>query len=244
MTSRFYLYAIVAGVEPPPWSAGLCGATVTLLPYRNLAAVVSQIGSEDVRSEPAQLLCHERVVEALMAQRSTLPVRFGTVLSDAKAVIATLVERYSVFRADLERLDGQIEMGLRIVWDTETVRQKLTVPQPAAVPEALARTAVSDDARPGTRYLLERAREVMIERELRAEAQALEGWCLERFATLTSENVTRLLATPAMPVSAAFLAPQCKLDAFLAVGAQMQRERPELDLVCTGPWPPYSFVRK
>ena len=48
-----------------------------------------------------------------------------------------------------------------------------------------------------------------------------------------------------MPVSAAFLTPRSDLAALLAdAAAQMQNERPDLDLVCTGPWPPYHFVTK
>lgn len=241
MSARLYLYAIVAGLKPLEMSCtGLAGAALILLPCRDLAAVVSPVVSEEVRPEPEQLLCHERVVEALMAQRSTLPVRFGTVLSDADAVIAALTERYAAFHADLDRLAGQVEIGLRILWDPEAIRHSLTVPPPTGLPEPLA----AGDERPGTRYLLARAREATIERQLRAEAQALEAWCLARLGPLASANVTRLQATPAMPVSVAFLAPRCDMGALLAAGEQLQRERPDLDLVCTGPWPPYHFVTK
>jgi glycosyltransferase involved in cell wall biosynthesis len=98
------------------------------------------------------------------------------------------------------------------------------------------------DARPGTRYLLARSRAVAAERQLREAAQALEAWCLARLEPLASESTTRLLTTAAMPVSAAFLTPRNNVAALLAAAAQMQDERPDLDLVATGPWPPYHFV--
>ena len=47
-----------------------------------------------------------------------------------------------------------------------------------------------------------------------------------------------------MPVSAAFLAPRTGMADLLAAAAQMQSERADLDVVCTGPWPPYHFVTK
>lgn len=232
ISDRFYLYAIVTGAHPlEPALTGLADAAVTLLPYRDLAAAVSPVASEGVRPDPEQLLGHERVVEALMVQRSTLPVRFGTVL-DADSLLATLAERYATFAADLARLAGQVEIGVRVLWD------------PEAMPEPPAQAANPGDERPGTRYLLTRAREVATERRLRKAAQALETWCLARLKPLASDSTTRLLTTAAMPVSAAFLTPRSDMAALLAAAAQMQRERPDLDLVCTGPWPPYHFVTK
>ncbi len=238
---RLYLYAIVAGTHPLEAAlTGLAGAAVTLLPYRDLAAVVSAVaaegpstGSGGVRPEPAQLLCHERVVETLMVQRSTLPVRFGTVL-DAEGMLATLAERYATFAADLVRLAGQVEIGVRVLWDPDAIRRSL--------PEPLAPAINPGDERPGTRYLLARSREVAAERQFREAAQALETWCLARLKPLASDSTTRLLTTAAMPVSAAFLTPRSDMAALLAAAAQMQNERPDLDLVCTGPWPPYHFV--
>lgn len=233
---RLYLYAIVVGAHPLESALiGLADAAVTLLPYRDLAAVVSAVATEGVRPEPAQLLCHEQVVEALMGQRSTLPVRFGTVL-DADGLLTTLAERYATFAADLVRLAGQVEIGVRVLWDPDAIRRSL--------PEPPAPVAIPGDERPGTRYLLARGREAAIERQLREAAQALETWCLARLKPLASDSTTRLLTTAAMPVSAAFLTPRSDMAALLAAAAQMQNERPDLDLVCTGPWPPYHFVSK
>jgi len=253
--TRLYLYAIVAGTHPPePGLTGLAGAAVTLLPYRDLAAVVSAVaaegpatGSGGVRPEPEQLLCHERVVETLMMQRSTLPVRFGTVL-DAEGMLAILAERYVTLSADLTRLAGQVEIGLRILWDAETQPGMQSAgtsepPAPAADPSTSSGHRPGD-ARPGTRYLLARSQEVAAERRRREAAQALEAWCLAQLGPLAHEHVTRLLATPAMPVSAAFLTPRANMAAFFAAATQMRDERPDLTLVCTGPWPPYHFVSK
>ncbi len=236
LTDRLYLYAIVTGAHPlEPALTGLADAVVTLLPYRDLAAAVSVAAAEGVRPDPEQLLCHERVVEALMVQRSTLPVRFGTVLN-SDSLRATLAERYATFAADLARLAGQVEVGVRVLWDPEAIR--------CSLPEPPAPAANPGDERPGTRYLLARGREVATERQFREAAQALESWCLARLEPLASDSITHLLTTAAMPVSAAFLTPRSDMAALLAAAAQMQGERPDLDLVCTGPWPPYHFVTR
>jgi hypothetical protein len=232
-----YLYGIVAGsqaLELAP--VGLAGAPVTLLPCKDIAAAVSAVALAAVRPEPAQLWCHERVVEALMVQRSTLPARFGTVLSSAGYLLQILTEGYTTFVADLERLAGQVEMGLRVLWDPEAVRRG----RPAQ--EDLGKVCGSGG--PGATYLRARAEEAGAKYWLREQAQVLEAWCRERLGPQASEMTTRLLVTAALPVSAAFLLPRAAVPALVEEAAQMQRERHDLTLVCTGPWPPYHFVTR
>lgn len=237
ISDRLYLYAIVNGVHPLESPlAGLAGTAVSLLPCYDLAAAVSPVMLDAVRPEPEQLLCHERVVEALMVQRSTLPVRFGTVLSGTDQVLATLAERHHTFAADLSRLEDQVEVGVRVLWDAEAVRR--TRPE-----QALPITVARDD-RPGTRYLLARAEEQAVERQLRWEAERLEAWCMTRLKPLATDASTQLLMTAAMPVSAVFLTPRTGVTALLEAAAHLQVERPDLQVVCSGPWPPYHFVTK
>jgi len=234
---RLYLYAIVAGDQPLARPlAGLADAPVTLLPYQQIAAAVSQVDLDGVKPEPEQLLRHEELVEALMAQRSTLPVRFGTVLSSAEKVHETLAERYDTYLADLQRLGGQVEIGLRVVWDVEAARPGQPDPQGFA--------SFPGSGGPGARYMLTRVQEAAAERLLKEQAQALAAWCRQRLGPLASDMVTRVLATDGLPVSAAFLVPREGVAALLAEAAQMQRESPELAFVCTGPWPPYHFVER
>jgi hypothetical protein len=289
---RLYLYAIVTGSQALEAAlVGLGDAPVTLLPYQGIAAAVSAVEVDRVRPEAEQLLRHEQVIEALMAQRSTLPVRFGTVLSSTAKVLETLAERYDNLLANLVRLAGQVEVGLRVLWDAEAVKTHvetfevspapwpgatgpLWVVQPGAEgplePKApcgwaavatlawppgqagrrqdrlAARPGETSKIfdRPGTRYLLARAQEAAAERFLTGRAQALEIWCRQRLGPLASDMTTRVLATDGLPVSAAFLVLRDRVPALLAEAGQMQRESPELEFICTGPWPPYHFVKQ
>ncbi|PKO20372.1 MAG: hypothetical protein CVU38_20460 [Chloroflexi bacterium HGW-Chloroflexi-1] len=209
---RLYLYAIVAGDQPLARPlAGLADAPVTLLPYQQIAAAVSQVDLDGVK-----------------------PV--GTVLSSAEKVHETLAERYDTYLADLQRLGGQVEIGLRVVWDVEAARPGQPDPQGFA--------SFPGSGGPGARYMLTRVQEAAAERLLKEQAQALAAWCRQRLGPLASDMVTRVLATDGLPVSAAFLVPREGVAALLAEAAQMQRESPELAFVCTGPWPPYHFVER
>ena len=53
----------------------------------------------------------------------------------------------------------------------------------------------------------------------------------------------RILAPLSLPLFAAsYLVPEPELDRFKRVVSRLAADHPELAIVCTGPWPPYSFV--
>ena len=43
-------------------------------------------------------------------------------------------------------------------------------------------------------------------------------------------------------LSAAYLVPRDGVDDFRGEVVKLERAHPDLALVCTGPWPPYSFA--
>lgn len=234
ISDRRYLYAIVAGAEQLSAPlAGLGDAPVSLLVFQDVAAAISPVDVGQLEPVTERLLCHEAVVEALMEQRSTLPVRFGTIFSHANKVLEVLSQRHASFKADLERVAGQVEIGLRLLWDVEAVRS-------AYKPDPPLPHFAADGA--GARYLRERLASTAIERHLHAQAELLEAWCRECLGPMTSDIHIWLLATEKMPVSAAFLIRRERLDDVLNVVRRMSCERLDLDLICTGIWPPYHFV--
>ena len=102
--SKFYLYAITDRPESPlpvippvdkESGNGLEDATTISLEYRAIAAVISPIGVSEAPATEANLWRHEAVVEALMTDRTVLPVRFGTILADETAVRSFLAAHYA-----------------------------------------------------------------------------------------------------------------------------------------------------
>ena len=117
---RRYLYAILPGDGGlPEMLTGLNGRPVRLAAYRDLAAAVSAIDLQTLTASAEQVWRHEQVIERLMAGQGVLPVRFGTVLSSDGQVEAVLSEHYDVLKGDLNRLAGQVELGLRVFWTPE-----------------------------------------------------------------------------------------------------------------------------
>lgn len=61
----------------------------------------------------------------------------------------------------------------------------------------------------------------------------------ERLAASAREHARH--AGPEL-LRAAYLVDQGEVDGFVAAVRTLQQEHPELSILCTGPWPPYSFA--
>ncbi len=53
----------------------------------------------------------------------------------------------------------------------------------------------------------------------------------------------RLDADGEFPVREAYLVDRDRLESFARAIRALDEREPEIEMVCTGPWPPYSFAR-
>jgi Gas vesicle synthesis protein GvpL/GvpF len=198
-----WLYAVCEQPERPlPGVSGLAGAPVEGIAEGPLLAVASRF--ERLPDEPAvdSLWAHERVVEAVQAQRAVLPVRFGTREPDEAGVRAGLASRREPLLAALERVRGRVELAVRA-------------------------TAPARRPRDGREYL----------RRRRGAAELHES-----LASLAVAARRRPEHGPGELLRASYLVEEPQLASFRANVERLGREHPEAALLCTGPWPAYSFV--
>ncbi len=209
----------VRGIEDAPL-ATVCGD--------GLAAVVSRC-LRDVPPTEGNLLRHEAVLEALMADRTVLPVRFGAVASERKRVRQALRERRAWCETNLKRLRGRVELGLRILWGE---------PEGASAGGACACPTTAS----GRTYLLARAEEERQEKARREQARDFALWLHGPLERLAAESSYRLLVTPRMLLTGAYLVERDRMPEFRRQVSALGSAHPSLSLLCTGPWPPFSFV--
>jgi hypothetical protein len=107
--------------EPPPPAAGIAGAEVETLVEGRLAAVVSRIAPGKIRPQRANLAAHHRVLHDLAEHAPVLPVVFGSVAGDEEQLRRILQDNHDALAQRLERLQGRVEMGLKIFWDLPNV---------------------------------------------------------------------------------------------------------------------------
>src|SRR5204863_402501 len=110
---------------------GIAGRPVTELAVAPLAAAFSTHRDADELAVSEECLwAHERVVEALMAERAVLPVRFGAAFGDERALTAALEPRREELARDLERVRDRVELGVRIRVDAPDARARARAARP------------------------------------------------------------------------------------------------------------------
>jgi hypothetical protein len=214
------LYAIANGDHVvAPGISGLDDRPLHSVARGDLAAVVGECQAEPAAT-PDVLLRFEQAVEELMGDRTVLPARFGTVMADENAAAQLLISRRDQFADALQRVDGAVELGVRAGWPNGD-----SPPSRPSGPDA------------GAEYLLGRLDRRHRARRLADEVDAALG-------DLARESSCRILGRPESTVTAAYLVPRPQVEEFLARCRSLKDTIAGASLVCTGPWPPYSFVTR
>jgi hypothetical protein len=221
-----WIYGICERPElPPPRRRGLAQAPLDGVREGDLLAVISR--HVHPPGDPAldALWVHERVVERIMADRAVLPMRFGNKLADDDELRRLLAARQQELLATLDRVRGKVEVGVRVM-------QPLGVP--SAADELTAELSASI-ATSGREYLEAKLRNGRrFERETAALHEPLAKLAVDvsRQPVRASEELLR----------ASYLIETGVVARFRATVERLQRTHPGVAILCTGPWPPYSFV--
>lgn len=233
-----YVYGVTWAGRVRGGGEGVRGGAVTTVEHGELAALVSDAGSEPLRAKRRDLLRHSDVLQDAFASAPVLPFRFGTVLVSQESVVDELLApRYEELVALLQRFDGLSELRLhaRFVEDAvlgEIVRDE---PRVAALREA-TRTAPPNDPR---RFELGEtvARALAARRTAAADAlvATLVSVALEVHGDEERDNLEVLRASFLVDAKGAR-----KLEQRAEAFAAEQRGRIELELL--GPMPPHTFV--
>ena len=272
MTDRFdadpiYVYAVMGVAAPGALpGAGIDPARpVTLLPAGGVQAVISQvrhelfneqvvrIGLEDKTWLAQHVLAHQRVLDALVAaELPVVPMRFCTIYSDAAALAASLERHSQAFAAELERLAGKQEWGLKMAVDIQLLQTAIGSGNPA-----LADVAVDADIErlrkqiagmsAGAAFLLKKKLANLIAERAQSIAFGVAEATYRTLAGVTLEAVTIDLPKdrPEVCLNAAFWLEIARYPEFMARLEELAQAfagvgvRYEL----SGPWPAHHFLR-
>jgi hypothetical protein len=209
-----HLYALTEGLAASPGPRGIDAAPVERLELDGVEALLSRVGSEPAPEEPA-LLAHASVVEwALTHSASVLPARFGQLFCDLGALEAALDSSRDELRHLLEQVRGCAELGVRVLGAPSLVHEP-----PAS----------------GRDYLRARLAEV-------SATERLAGSIHHTLAEGARESRRDETGTVGLVLSAVYLVPRDEVDRFRDRLQRLESDLPELGIVCTGPWPAYSFA--
>lgn len=211
------VYGIVEARGLDGYGRGLDHRPLFGVTDKPLEAIVADQAGHAPEPSAAALHAYERTVRRLMDRGAILPAQFGSTLPDEDAVRALLRGRRRDLMARLRRVRGAVEIGLRASWRDDGERTVLD-PRPPS----------------GTSYLRERL-------ELRQSARRVASE-LDPLTALARGSRRALAPRPDLPVLDAYLVDRARVDEFVALVEQLDDRLDDVELVCTGPWPPYSFA--
>jgi len=236
--NRYLLYCIFRSSpnQKPEDLLGVDHQPLLIISSNGLSAAVSEIVCRDFIPDLDRVLAYKKVVESFHRNQTVIPMRFGCLFEEKQQVIKLLEKRSEQYDAVLDKLEGCIEMGIRILISN--------APICTAQPE----TRNEHITTPGKAYLEARKTCYAQEENLAKEIHSVCQQCCESLGHLFVEcrMEQKRLSAPkygfrvSLP-SFNFLVPRENVDSFREIFRQMRRPE-SAKLFLNGPWPPYNFV--
>jgi hypothetical protein len=211
-----HLYGVVSELDELPCVPGLDGAPLERRRIEGLELIVSRTAREHPYVSEKAVLRHANVVEELMARsRAILPAQFGHAFANEDELLDAVRTKAPELKGGLSRVKGCLEFGLRVLGG-----------EPANKGASLGFS--------GSDYMRARLDEAR-ERD-RVSQDFHEPLAQVSRASARFGGASRDL------LRAAYLVANERADAFHDQVRRLETTHPELTVICTGPWPPYSFA--
>jgi gas vesicle protein GvpL/GvpF len=122
-----YLYGLIRATQNQEFGAiglehdGKPGLVYTL-PADSVAAVVSEFSArEKLLPLRKNLDPHHKVIREVMKTTTIVPMTFGHVAKSEAEIIKALRRNRDDIQAQLDRVDGKVEMDLKVKWDVDNI---------------------------------------------------------------------------------------------------------------------------
>jgi hypothetical protein len=235
-----YLYGFAeSGFSLAAELPGLAGAPVHPIRFQDIAALVSDHPVEKLSLLRRNLEPHHRVIREITKQTTFIPATFGHISENQEQILEVLRESHAGIRAELERLAGRVEMGVKLLWDVDNIFDFFVS---SGRELRNRRDRVFGKSRPTLEEKLELG--AFFDKRLKQERERLGNQIIEALRPLTSEVRGNPPTDVKMVMNAAFLIEKSREKEFeeaLYRAARLFDSNFALDY--SGPWPPYNFVR-
>ncbi|SFO76777.1 GvpL/GvpF family gas vesicle protein [Actinomadura madurae] len=241
-----YVYGVVRSDAALPQDvAGLDDRPVSLVQDGGVcAAVVSDLPQGRALGERADLVAHQRVLNALVdAGTVVLPFRFGAALSDRDAVEKELLAGNSDRLGQvLDQLEGRVELRLKATYVQDAVLREIMTAEPEIAELSRRVREVPADAADAVYYDRVRLGELIaqaMDRRREVDGQVL----LDGSAPAAEAFVRKSPAREEDVLDASFLVRADRRAEFEeAVDKLGQTHGDRIRIRLIGPLPPYDFV--
>lgn len=237
-----YVYCIIRSAEDRefgPIGIGERGGTVYTLRNGDLAAVVSDTPLQIYDPTRENVLAHEMVNKTVMEDYTVIPMSFGTIFRTEDDIVALLESTSGALEEVLDKMEGRIELGLKVAWDRDAVGARVE----AENPEIARLKEEIESGTKGSTYFARVQLGRMMERALEDRANDYVGDIYDTLAPVAVASRSNKVIGEQMIMNAAFLVSRDQEEEFdEAVDRLGRKYRETLSFTYTGPWPPYNFV--
>ena len=196
-------------------------------PSGEFAVIVSEYVPVDDLGQKA-LLQHAHVVSECFKHTTVLPFRFGTVFDTDDALRRAVRLNRKAFTESVSRLKGKAEMHLKLLIKDGSLRQALEeIELPLTV---------------GSEYLSKLREKASRQRERQTKARALSVQVHKIFDPLEQDVCCRKVQTGGMLIDIAHLIEHKQVEKYQNRYQMATRHLPGIEVVMSGPWPPYHFI--
>ncbi len=243
MVQGKYFYCIINSSEEKnfgPLGIGEHDNEVFTIPFKDISAVVSNIPSlEKLVPNEKNALTHMNVIQRVMENETVLPLKFGTIFKNSQGIIDCMTKIYTQAKTELSHIENKIEVGVRVLWPVESAmefvknnNEKIKIMQKRI-----------DDSKEGKAYLLNVQMQEMINIEMNRQSELFSREIFLYFKKLASKSVESRLVGHII-LNAAFLISKGSLAEFNKHVESIKSKWSEkkVEVVFTGPWPPYNFT--
>jgi hypothetical protein len=233
--SEVHVFGVVSATADP----GIEEAGVRLIPHRDVAALVTEIERTDLRAVDV-LRSHWRVLEQAGASTTVLPVRFGTVMADERAVVEDFLEpSHDELAGVLADFAGKVQLTVKGSYEEDALMAGVVSSSPAIARLRDQMQGVPEAAAYYKRIELGQMVAAEVERTRERDAHEIFRQLEPLAVAARLEPVSGVDAA----VNAAFLVEQGRIDEFSRTVSALGRELAgRIRLRYVGPLPPYSFT--
>ncbi len=221
-----YIYCLSkAGISLGKKLKGLGGDPLYLIPWREVAAVVSHPCKKAYTHTTANAILHGKIVEEIQALSPVMPMRFPSFLEGKKDVREFLKKYYDVLEGHLQRVEGKCEISIGLI----SPLPKKTLKQTAHITSCHEQHLLQSHRL----YEWEKGLYKRLEDMVEILSDSLRPHWEERHIEYQDDSPL---------ISLYFLVKKDRLGAFFKAHDELKKTHTELRLLLSGPWPPYNFV--
>lgn len=228
-----YVYGVTWADAARSSTEGVLDTSVRVLEHGELAALISELPSADIRARRRDLLRHADVLQQAFERRAILPLGFGTVFASSEDVVAELLgPRYEELVALLQSLDGLVELTLRAFYDEAGVLAAVVRDEPRIA-------ALRGSSNPADQVALgEAVAHALVDRRARDADEIVAS-----LSSLAREVEVEERVAEFEVVRIAFLVDRSAVEDFEAYAEELaERHDGLIRFKLTGPLPPHHFV--